>query len=95
VIQRARYIFFATFTEIKYYFSFNYNSFIKSKITMEGIIQSSMMTKKEAALFCKVSIATINRWMKLGKISYLKLGRKVLFNQAQVIEDLERFKITN
>ncbi|MEZ5040294.1 MAG: helix-turn-helix domain-containing protein [Saprospiraceae bacterium] len=53
------------------------------------------MTKKETAYFCKVSIATINRWMKTGRISYLKLGRKVLFNHDQVLQDLEKFIIIN
>lgn len=58
-------------------------------------INSKFMTKKETAYFCKVSIATINRWMKTGRISYLKLGRKVLFNHDQVLQDLEKFIIIN
>lgn len=58
-------------------------------------VAPQMLTKKETAQFCKVSIATINRWMKKGRLSYLKLGRKVLFNQNQVIQDLEKFKVAN
>ncbi len=71
--------------------------FLIKPIPMESVTQITqiMMTKKETASFCKVSIATINRWMKKGKLSYLKLGRKVLFSQSQVIQDLEKFKIEN
>ncbi len=64
---------------------------------MENLVDAvpQILTKKETAQFCKVSVATINRWMKIGKLSYLKLGRKVLFSQTQVIQDLEKFKIAN
>lgn len=50
-----------------------------------------IMSKKETATFCGVSIPTINRWMKDGKLSYIKIGRRVLFSQLQVIDDLQKF----
>ena len=54
---------------------------------------TTMMSKKETAEFCKVSLATINRWMKDGRLRYLKLGRRVLFNQEHVLADLERHEV--
>ena len=60
---------------------------------MDAIAQPIVtMDKKEVAEFCKVSIATINRWMKEGILSFIKIERRVLFLQSQVIEDLKQFQ---
>lgn len=55
----------------------------------------TLLTKKELAVILKASIPSIDRWMKSGKIPYIKVGRKVLFNQETVIEHLnEKCSIT-
>lgn len=55
----------------------------------------TLLTKKELAVILKASIPSIDRWMKTGKIPYIKVGRKVLFNQETVMEHLnEKYSIT-
>ena len=55
-----------------------------------------LMTKKELATLVKTSIPSINRWMKSGKIPYLKVGKKVLFDREKVIEHLQsKFTVIN
>lgn len=55
-----------------------------------------LMTKKELATLVKTSIPSINRWMKSGKIPYLKVGKKVLFDREKVMEHLQsKFTVIN
>ena len=47
-----------------------------------------LLTRKEVAIICEVSLSTIDRWMKQGKLNYFKIGRSVRFRKEQVMEDL-------
>lgn len=52
-----------------------------------------IMSIREAAEFCKVSRVTLNRWMKENLISCIKIGGRVLFLKAQLVEDLKKFEV--
>lgn len=58
-------------------------------------MESKFLSKKELAHMCGVTIFTISKWMKDGKISYLKIGRKVLFPEKKVLEQLGQFEVQN
>ena len=53
-------------------------------------MEDKLITKKEAAEFLNVSLSTINRYMKDGKIRFIKLGRQVRFNKENLIEDIQQ-----
>ena len=54
---------------------------------------NEILTKKEAAEFLRISIATINRLMKKRKIPFSKINGKVLFQRKDLIDCLERKKV--
>jgi len=56
-------------------------------------MSNEIFTKKEAAAYLKVSIPTIDRWMKKRIIPYSKIGGKVLFQKKDLINLLENKKI--
>lgn len=55
--------------------------------------KEEMLDKSEAAEFLKVSVGTLNRWMKEKLVSYIKIDRKVLFQKSQLIQDLQAFQV--
>lgn len=52
-----------------------------------------LLTKCELAKQCKCSVRTIDNWMRLGVIPYLKVGRCVRFNHSQVVEALSKYEV--
>ena len=55
--------------------------------------EDQMLDKNEATEFLKVSVATLNRWMKENLVSYIKIDRKVLFQKSQLVQDLKAFQV--
>ncbi|MFZ2897968.1 MAG: helix-turn-helix domain-containing protein [Saprospiraceae bacterium] len=54
---------------------------------------SELLNKRQAAEFCKVSEATIQRWMEANKVTYIKIGARVLFRKDKLIDDLKKFEV--
>jgi excisionase family DNA binding protein len=50
----------------------------------------NLMTVREAAAFLRVSTPTIFRLRKSGKISFFKIGARVLFSRERLCEYLDR-----
>jgi excisionase family DNA binding protein len=50
------------------------------------------MTLKEAARFLKLSVATLNRVMREGKLPSYKIGGRRLFDKAELIEWVKKHK---
>ena len=42
-------------------------------------------TKREVAIACGVSIASVDRWMRDGKIKFKKVGHRVFFPVDEVV----------
>ncbi len=47
------------------------------------------MNKNDVAEYLKVSIASVNRYMKEEKLPYMKLGNSVRFNKEEVDKYLQ------
>ena len=58
-------------------------------------MEKRFLSKKELATLVGVTIVTISRWMKDGKISYLKIGRRVLFQEQKVLAQLNQYEQKN
>lgn len=53
-------------------------------------ISSDFLKQQEAAKFLHISLPTIIRWKKKGKIPYYQEGRKVLFKKSELLQVLQR-----
>lgn len=53
----------------------------------------SLITKNEACAMLRVSIPTLNRWIKKGYITAYRVGRSVRVDQVSIVERLECSKI--
>ncbi|MGH7977688.1 MAG: hypothetical protein ACREDS_10755 [Limisphaerales bacterium] len=51
------------------------------------------MTKKELAQRLKKSVRSIENWMKLRYLPYIKIGHSVLFRWRDVVEALDHFHV--
>lgn len=58
---------------------------------METVIASHLMTINDAARFLAVSVSTLYGWVHQRKIPFVKVGRALRFEQA----DLDRFVQTH
>lgn len=52
--------------------------------------QSDYLTKKEVAKKMKISIGTLNNWIKDEKIPFHKIGRRVLFKESEIEEAINQ-----
>lgn len=54
-----------------------------------SIQQSSgtFLTVKEACQFLKISRRTLQKHTKAGRLSVIRLGRKIMYSQEQIIQD--------
>ncbi|MBX7204115.1 MAG: helix-turn-helix domain-containing protein [Bacteroidia bacterium] len=50
----------------------------------------TLLTRKEVAMLLKVSLVTINRWMKEGRIPYHRIHSRIYFRRSEVEEALNR-----
>lgn len=56
---------------------------------------NNYLSKKELQKKLGVSLPTISRWMRDGKIPFLKIGKRVLFDPQKVEEHLDKnFTVT-
>jgi excisionase family DNA binding protein len=60
-----------------------------SVVTEPNIVhEQKLRDKRYACNFYDVHIATLDRWIAAGKIAHFKLGRRVMFSDAQLAEFL-------
>lgn len=52
-----------------------------------------LLTKKELAIRLKKSVRSIENWMKLRYLPYIKIGHSVLFRWGDVIKALDHFHV--
>jgi hypothetical protein len=52
-----------------------------------------LLTKKELAHRLKKSVRSIENWMKLHYLPYIKIGHSVLFRWSDVTKALDRFQM--
>ena len=52
-----------------------------------------LLTKKELAQRLKKSVRSIENWMKLRYLPYIKIGHSVLFRWGDVIKALDHFHV--
>jgi excisionase family DNA binding protein len=55
----------------------------------EWEIVSEVFSKKQAAAFLKVSVETVNRNLKSGKLPYRKIGKRVVFTESDLAAFLD------
>ncbi|QQS36935.1 MAG: helix-turn-helix domain-containing protein [Ignavibacteriales bacterium] len=51
--------------------------------------ENGFLNTKEALLILKISRPTLYKLMKKGTVSYKRIGRKLLFNKKQILENLK------
>ncbi len=49
-----------------------------------------ILSKAEAATRLKVSIRTLDAWMRIGRVPYLKIGKTVRFRWPDVLKHLNQ-----
>ncbi len=55
-------------------------------------METEFLTLKEAASFLKISVATLNRVMREGKIPSYKIGGRRLFDKVELVEWVKKHK---
>ncbi|MCX6155212.1 MAG: helix-turn-helix domain-containing protein [Candidatus Kapabacteria bacterium] len=55
--------------------------------------KEEFISREELAKRLGVSPVSLWKWRKSGKFSFIKLGRRVLFDWQQVLVDLKRFTV--
>ena len=54
------------------------------------ITDNEFLDQREAAKFLHISLPTIIRWKKYGKIPYYQEGRKPLFKKSELLKVLQK-----
>lgn len=54
--------------------------------------RSEYLTKKEVAKKLKISIGTLDNWIRDDKIPFHKIGRRVLFKESEIEESINQLK---
>ncbi len=52
-----------------------------------------LLTKRELATKLKVSVRTLDDWMRRGRIAYLKIGKSCRYRDGDVLEKLNAYRI--
>ena len=52
-----------------------------------------LLTKRELAKKLKVSVRTLDDWMRRGRIAYLKIGKTVRYRYSDVLEKLSTLRV--
>lgn len=55
----------------------------------ECFTQHDLLTRTQAAKLLGISLPTLAKYMKEGKLQYLRIGKKTLFNQSQLLENIQ------
>ncbi|MEO7168400.1 MAG: helix-turn-helix domain-containing protein [Chthoniobacterales bacterium] len=52
-----------------------------------------LLTKRELATKLKVSVRTLDDWMRRGRIAYLKIGKSCRYRYSDVLEKLNVYRV--
>ena len=52
-----------------------------------------LLTKKGIAPRLKLSVRSVDDWMREGRLPYLKCGKSVRFRWSDVVAHLEKFRV--
>ena len=67
---------------------------VESKLPLQDANDADcLLTKKELAQRLKKSVRSIENWMKLRYLPYIKIGHSVLFRWGDVIKALDHFHV--
>jgi excisionase family DNA binding protein len=66
---------------------------VSEKIRAAQSQSDELLTKGELAPRIKLSIRSVDEWMRLGRIPYLKCGKAVRFRWSDVISHLEKYRV--
>lgn len=61
----------------------------------ESVVQDSWLTSKEVAKILGISTWTLRKYRLDGKITYYQFSRKIKFQESDVIQTLEKFKVAS
>ena len=53
----------------------------------------NLLTKRELACRLRVSVRTVDEWMRRGRIAYFKIGKTCRFRYSVVLDKLENFRV--
>ena len=56
--------------------------------------EEKLLIKQEVCEYLRIAPATLDRLIKNKQISYIKIGRRVLFRKSDIDEFLEKHKIS-
>ena len=70
----------------------NESDAVKTKVTA-GLVKSEVMTKSEAAKYCRLSTESLDRYRKSGDLGYVQFSRRLVFTKQQLDEFLARFTV--
>jgi excisionase family DNA binding protein len=52
-----------------------------------------LLTKRELATKLRISIRTLDEWMRRGRIAYLKIGKTCRFRYGDVLQKLNAYRV--
>lgn len=52
-----------------------------------------LLTRKEVASLFKVSLVTINQWMRSGRLPFCRINSRVYFKRNQILESLQETSV--
>ena len=55
--------------------------------------RSELLTRKEAALNLRISLPTLDKWTRVGKLTGYRIGRQVRYKQSELISSIARMQI--
>lgn len=61
--------------------------------TIPSVMETEFLTKKELEKFLRISHGMVDKLMKTRQISFIKIGKKVLFRKADVEAWLETKRV--
>lgn len=54
--------------------------------------ETELLTRNEVAKMLQISLVTLNEWIKQGKIPALRIGTRVRFKKADVLNSLKEIQ---
>jgi excisionase family DNA binding protein len=61
----------------------------------QSVVKDSWLSSKEVAKILGISTWTLRKYRVDGKITYYRISRKILFQESDVIQTLEKFKVSS
>lgn len=74
------------------------NECISFSISQSGLsrqAENTLLTRKDISRLFRVSLVTINTWMKEGKLPYHRINSRIYFKENEIKESLEKYKISS